>query len=122
MARIAPSQRIGGELVGVLTRGVTADAARTELRGRVIRLGMQRLLQELLEAEQAEFIGAGRYERGGGRDGQRNGYEPAHLDTGEGRIDLEAPQIRNSPQRFQSKLLASLAGRTDTVERPVSEM
>jgi transposase-like protein len=110
------------ELGGVLTRGLAAESGQAELRGLLLRLGMQRMLQELLETEQAEFIGVGRYERADGRNGQRNGYEPAHLDTGEGRIELEAPQIRNSPERFRSKLLAFLCGRTETMERLVSEM
>jgi transposase-like protein len=121
MARIAPSQRLQEELEGVLTRGLSAEAGQAELRGLLLRLGMQRMLQELLEAEQAEFIGAGRYERGE-RNGRRNGYAPAHVDSGEGRIALEAPQVRDSAERFRSKLLAFLCGRTETVERLVGEM
>jgi transposase-like protein len=122
MARIAPSQRLGDELADVLRRGVVAETGQAELRGLLLRLGMQRMLQELLETEQAEFIGAGRYERGGDRNGRRNGYEPAHVDSGEGRIELGAPQVRDSAEPFQSKLLAFLAGRTGTMERLVSEM
>src|SRR5207244_7996383 len=122
MARIAPSQRLGDELAAVLTRGVAAEAGQAELRGLLLRLGMQRILQELLETEQAEFVGVGRYERSEGRNGQRNGYEPAHLDTAEGRLALDAPQVRDSAERFQSKLLAFLCGRTETMERLVGEM
>jgi len=88
----------------------------------LIRIGAQRLLQELLEAEQRDFLGVERYERASTRQGQRNGYAPAHVDTGEGRIDLEAPQVRANPEPFQSKLLAFLKGRTDVVERLVAEM
>ncbi len=75
-----------------------------------------------MEAEQHEFLGAERYERGSQRQGQRNGYEPAHVETGEGRIELQAPQVRHSAEPFQSKLLAYLQGRTATLERLVSEM
>jgi putative transposase len=122
MGRIAPSERLREELDGVLARGLAAETGQAELRGVLLRLGVRRMLQELLEAEQAEFIGAGRYERGADRDGRRNGYEPAHIDTGEGRFALEAPQVRGAATPFQSKLLAFLAGRTETVERLVSEM
>jgi putative transposase len=114
----------------VLSQGLAAQSGQGELRGMLLRLGAQRMVQELLEAEQAEFLGVGRYERAAGRSldtggsvqGQRNGYEPAHIDTGEGRILLRAPQVRGSEMPFQSKLLAFLAGRTETVERLVSEM
>ena len=122
MGRIAPSERLREELDSVLTRGLAAETGQAELRGVLLRLGVRRMLQELLEAEQAEFIGAGRYERGADRDGRRNGYEPAHIDTGEGRFALEAPQVRGAAMPFRSKLLAFLAGRTETVERLVSEM
>lgn len=80
------------------------------------------MLQALLEGEQRDFLGVGRYERNAARQGQRNGYEPAAIDTAEGRIAIQAPQVRNSPQPFQSKLLAFLKGRTAILERLVTEM
>lgn len=88
----------------------------------LIKLGAQRLLQELLEAEQREFLGVDRYERGGGRQGQRNGYAEAHVDSGEGQIELQVPQVRNNAQPFESKLLGFLKGRTEIVEKLVTEM
>lgn len=109
-------------MAAVLTQGLAAATGQGELRGMLLRLGVQRMIQELLEAEQAEFIGADRYERAGDRQGQRNGYERAHLDTAEGRIELATPQVRGSAAPFASKLLAFLSGRTETVERLVSEM
>ncbi|MCL6649232.1 MAG: transposase [Chloroflexi bacterium] len=54
----------------------------------MLRLGAQRVLQELLEAEQRDFLGVDRYERGGARRGQRTGYAPTHVDTAEGRVEL----------------------------------
>jgi transposase-like protein len=122
MKRIAPSQRLGEQLTELLRDGVAQETDQAQLRGLLIRLGAQRLLQELLEAEQREFLGVGRYERSGSRQGQRNGYEPAHLETAEGRIELEAPQVRDTSQPFQSKLLGFLEGRTEIVDRLVTEM
>jgi putative transposase len=40
-----------------------------------------RVLQELLEAEMTEHIGAAPYERGEGRTGHRNGHKPRTLRT-----------------------------------------
>lgn len=80
------------------------------------------MLQELLKGEQQEFLGAERYERGSERCGQRNGYETAHVDTAEGRIELLAPQVRGSAECFSSPLLMFLRGRTEVLERLVTEV
>jgi transposase-like protein len=120
--RIAPSQQLAEQLTEMLQEGVASEVAPSDLRSALVRLGLQRLLQELLESEQRDFLRADRYERANARQGQRNGYEPAHLETGEGRIELQAPQVRSSTQPFQSHLLAFLRGRTSTLERLVSEM
>lgn len=122
MERIAPSQRIGEQVARLVQDGVGGEVDRGELRGALVRLGMQRLVQELLEGEQRDFLGVDRYERGNERRGQRNGYEPTQIVTGEGRIAVEAPQVRNSSPPFESQLLVFLKGRTATVERLVSEM
>jgi putative transposase len=122
MERIAPSQRIGEQVGRLVQDGVAGEVERGELRGMLVRLGMQRLVQELLEGEQRAFLGVERYERGEARRGQRNGYAPTHLETGEGRIAVDAPQVRNSSLPFESQLLVFLKGRTATVERLVSEM
>jgi putative transposase len=106
----------------MLRDGLSSQSDQAETRGLLIRLGAQRLLQELLEAEQRDFLGVDRYQRDEARQGQRNGYAPAHTETAEGRIELQAPQVRNSPQPFESKLLGFLKGRTEVVERLVSEM
>ncbi len=121
MERIPPSERVAKELAELL-EGKLAVGREPELRGLLLRLGAQRVLQELLEAEQRDFLGVDRYERGGARRGQRNGYEPTHVDTAEGRIELWAPQVRGSDERFSSRLLGFLRGRTEILERLVAEM
>jgi transposase-like protein len=122
MQKIPPSERLGGQLSELLREGLAAESNQAEVRGMFIRLGMQRMLQEMLEAEQRDFLGVERYERGAARQGQRNGYTPAHVETGEGRVELQAPQVRHSPQPFESKLLGFLKGRTEIVERLATEM
>ncbi len=122
MQRIAPSQRLGEQLATLLQEGMASQSNQSEIRGLLIRLGSQRLLQELLETEQRDFLGADRYERSSARQGQRNGYSPVHVDTAEGQLDLQTPQVRASTESFQSRLLGFLQGRTDVVERLVTEM
>ena len=50
-----------------------------------------RVLQELLEAEMTEHVGAAPYERSEGRTGHRNGYKPRTLRTRVGTLNLRPP-------------------------------
>src|SRR5215213_1269539 len=56
---------------------------------------VERVLQELLEAEMTEHIGAAPYERSATRTGQRNGYKPRALRTRVGPLNLLVPQDRD---------------------------
>ena len=55
---------------------------------------VERVLQELLEAEMTEHIGAAPYERSATRSGHRNGYKPRTLRTRVGTLNLLVPQDR----------------------------
>ena len=64
---------------------------------------VERVLQELLEAEMTEHIGAAPYERAEGRTGHRNGHKPRTLRTRVGTLNLLVPQDREgsfSPRLF----------------------
>jgi putative transposase len=65
---------------------------------------VERVLQELLEAEMTEHIGASPYERTGTRTGQRNGYKPRALRTRVGTLKLLVPQDREGT--FSTRLFA----------------
>ena len=60
----------------------------------LIREAVELVLQELIEAEAAEAIGAGRYERSDARTTQRNGHRPRLLATQAGDLDLKIPKLR----------------------------
>ena len=51
-------------------------------------------LQALIEAEATETIGAGRYERTGGRGTHRNGHRPKTVSTTAGDIEVQIPKLR----------------------------
>jgi putative transposase len=55
---------------------------------------VERVVQQLLEAEMAQHIGAAPYERTESRTGQRNGYKPRTLRTRVGTLNLMVPQDR----------------------------
>jgi putative transposase len=65
---------------------------------------VQRLVQQLLEAEMTEHIGAAPYERTKRRTGQRNGYKPRTLRTRVGTLNLLVPQDREGT--FSTRLLS----------------
>jgi putative transposase len=70
-----------------------------------LRQIVERVLQELLEAEMTEHIGAAPYERSERRTGHRNGYKPRTLRTSRvGTLNLLVPQDREGT--FSTRLFS----------------
>ena len=65
---------------------------------------VERVVQELLEAEMTEHIGAAPYERTEKRTGHRNGYKPRTLRTRVGTLNLLVPQDREGT--FSTRLFS----------------
>jgi putative transposase len=60
----------------------------------LIRDAVQLVLQELIELEATEAIGADRYERSDTRVTERNGARPRLLTTRAGDVELHIPELR----------------------------
>jgi putative transposase len=60
----------------------------------VVRDGLALVLQALIEAEAAQQIGAGRYERSAARTTHRNGSRARLLSTKAGDVELKIPKLR----------------------------
>jgi transposase-like protein len=60
----------------------------------LIRESVQLVLQELIETEATELIGAERYERSDSRVTDRNGHRPRLLATRAGDVELRIPKLR----------------------------
>jgi putative transposase len=69
-----------------------------------LREVVERVLQETLEAEMTEHIGAAPYERSATRTGHRNGYKPRTLRTRVGTLNLSVPQDREGT--FSTRLFS----------------
>jgi len=82
---MALPQSAVSDLLEVLRTGEAVD---------LIRESVRTVLQELIEAEATEFIGAARYERTESRLTERNGARPRTLSTKAGDIDLRIPKLR----------------------------
>jgi len=78
---------------------------------------VQEILNQILQAQVAEHLGAGHYQRTETRQGYRNGYRPRMLKTRVGKLTLQVPKVREGHfstelfaryQRSEQALLATL--------------
>jgi len=67
-----------------------------------LRSMVERVAQQVLEAEMTSFLGADNYERNAERRGWRNGYKPRTLKTRVGELELMVPKDRDG--EFQTEL------------------
>ena len=87
------------------TEGKPAIAAVKELFAgspEGLRELVRAVVQEMLEAEMADALGAGKSERTAARIGYRSGYYPRTLVTRVGKLELRVPQDRDG--RFSTAL------------------
>lgn len=121
MRRLAPSVIARAELEELLAGGASPGE---NVLSSFVTLITRLVAQELMEAEQTDFLGGrGRYQRRREDDrGQRNGYERAKLRTAEGAISVSVPQVRGAEVVFRPQLLSFLDGNSEVLERLVCEM
>ena len=91
-----------------------------------LRGQMQGLIQDLLEQEVTEFLGRARSVRRSESDndaGYRNGYAPPRrLTLSSGTIRVRRPRIRDTEERFESRLLPLFVHRTREVADLIPEL
>jgi transposase-like protein len=112
--RITPAEQIRGDIDQLF--GDT-DREVGEVLEEVARLSVRLVLQSALEAEVTEFPGRDRYARGDrDRQGHRKGYQSTSVKTTAGEVELERPKVRNTLERFSSRLLGRGVTRTNALE------
>jgi transposase-like protein len=96
--RIPPSVRLEQAIAGLAEDGDWSPERLSELG----RLGARLILQRAVEDEAQEFLGLAHYERctSLSRKGWRNGVRPRRVQTGEGELVIEVPQVRGAVERF----------------------
>ena len=91
-----------------------------------VRGQVQELIQELLEEEVTEFLGRAKSARRSESDsgaGYRNGYgRPRRLTLSSGTIQLRRPRVRDTEERFESRLLPLFVHRTKQVSDLIPEL
>ena len=120
MRKIQPSDRLRKEIQNFFQEMGTAEDGAQAL-SQIVRLASTLMVQEGLEAEQADFVGRPHYQRGEG-NGYRSGYKPGHLDTAEGRLEIDRPQVREARRPFHSNLFERLKGDSEMLEQLAIEM
>jgi hypothetical protein len=69
------------------------------------KLGARLIIQRAVEEEFDAWLGRSRYERRPDEPpGKRNSFRPRRLQTGEGELRVEIPQVREAAEPFVSKL------------------
>ena len=122
MNRVPPSQKIGKEFEQLMNQGLDGEEDITSM---VVRLGIERVVQEMVEEEVTDYLERGHYERRRPEQehrGYRNGYEPGRIRTAEGEIVVQVPQVRDAPETYRSRLMVFLQGNSDVLERLAVEM
>jgi putative transposase len=100
---VPPSTDIQRQIDALLAEGVPATDAEGAL-STLARLGAQLIIQCAVEDEFDAFLGRERYERRvDALPGKRNGWRPRHLQTAEGELEIEVPQLREAAATFPSK-------------------
>ncbi|MCS6997616.1 MAG: transposase, partial [Casimicrobiaceae bacterium] len=91
-------------------------------RSRLVRQAARLIVEEALEAEAAEALGRGYYERGVERRGYRNGYRLGRVKSAEGEIEFAVPQLADTAEPFRSRIREVIRGRTEELKRLAVEM
>ena len=119
--RIPPTQRIDNEIVK-LRYSLGEDVGPKDFLGKLVKLAMRRIVQEILENEVQDFTGRDYYKHVEKSNGHRNGYEPVTLKTAEGRLEIQRPQVRGSEVPFESKTWPHIKKHTEQLEHNAVEM
>ena len=107
---VPPSAEIEEQIDQLLAVGVGENPR--ESLSELAKLGARLIIQRAVEDEFDAWLGRARYERRpdyqrGLRNyesGLRNGFRPRRLQTAEGELEVEIPQVREAAEPFVSKL------------------
>jgi transposase-like protein len=100
---VPPSAEIQASIDKLLASKMADDPSR--MLSELAWLGARLIIQRAVEDEFGTWLGRARYERR--RDaapGSRNGFRPRHLQTAEGELRIEIPQVREAAEPFVSRL------------------
>src|SRR4051794_8189856 len=100
---VPPSAEIEEQIDALLAVGVGENPR--EALSELAKLGARLIIQRAVEDEFDAWLGRARYERRPeAPPGLRNGFRPRRVQTAEGELEVEIPQVREAAEPFVSKL------------------
>jgi transposase-like protein len=100
---VPPSAEIEAQIDRLLAVGVGENPR--ESLSELARLGARLIIQRAVEEEFDAWLGRARYERRPeAPPGLRNGFRPRRVQTAEGELEVEIPQVRAAAEPFVSAL------------------
>jgi transposase-like protein len=91
-----------------------------ELQGQSLELlareGARLLLSVGMEEEITEYLGRGRYGRGGERPGYRNGHRERRVRCASGEVEVSVPRVSDTVEPFRSRLLGAWQRRSRVMD------
>ncbi len=104
---VPPSAEIEARIEHMLSVGVGENPR--ESLSELAKLGARLIIQRAVEDEFDAWLGRARYERRPSSEqreesGLRNGFRPRRLQTAEGELEVQIPQVRQAAETFASKL------------------
>jgi Transposase, Mutator family len=100
---VPPSAEIEEQIDRLLAVGVGENPR--ESLSELAKLGARLIIQRAVEDEFDAWLGRARYERRPDyQRGLRNGFRPRKLQTAEGELRVEIPQVREAAEPFVSRL------------------
>ena len=107
---VPPSAEIEARIEQMLSVGVGENPR--ESLSELAKLGARLIIQRAVEDEFDAWLGRARYERRppdqreerSEESGMRNGFRPRRVQTAEGELEIEIPQVRQAAETFASKL------------------
>jgi putative transposase len=100
---VPPSAEMEARIDGLLAVGVGENPR--ESLSELAKLGARLIIQRAVEDEFDAWLGRARYERRPeAPPGLRNGFRPRRVQTAEGELSVQIPQVREAAEPFVSKL------------------
>jgi putative transposase len=107
---VPPSAEIEARIEHMLSVGVGENPR--ESLSELAKLGARLIIQRAVEDEFDAWLGRARYERRpyehrdqrNEESGMRNGFRPRRVQTAEGELEIDIPQVRQAAETFASKL------------------
>jgi transposase-like protein len=83
---------------------------------------LEHLVDQIMILQRQHFLSAGPYERTENRAGYSNGFKPLTIKGHEGKLNLNVPQVRDTPSSFRPPILDYVSRSEKALRAAIGEM